>query len=223
MSDSSSPAPEWSNPYAPPAVPFSEPPAAPEPERALEPVKFGPRVGARLLDTGAFFLLQLVVGFFIGILAAIVAAFRDIPMEGFVATVTQAPEWQIWIASLTGSILFQTLLEGWHGCSPGKRLLGFVVLQEDGSPCVPFQALKREIAYFVDSLVFGLVAASRMSEQNRQQRLGDSWARTLVVYRRSVPARILRSDLRFAGVLILALILGGLIVSVPYLLRLAEL
>jgi hypothetical protein len=130
------------------------------------------------------------------------------------------PEWSN--PYVPPSLLFQTICQGWHGCSPGKRMLGIVVLQEDGSPCAPFQALKREIAFFVDSLFFGIVAKLRMSESHLQQRIGDSWARTVVVYRRSAPAHSLRSGLRFATVLFLASAADAAALALPFLFRIAE-
>lgn len=222
MPDSSSSAPEWSNPYAPPAVPFSEPPVAPEPEKALEPVKFGRRACARLLDLGAHIVLGGGVGIFIGTVAVLVAMSRNIPLDDQLQAAIQPEDWATWVAGIVGSLLFQTICEGWHGCSLGKRMLGIVVLQENGSPCTPFQALKREIAFFVDSLFFGIVAASRMSEENRQQRMGDSWAGTVVVFRRSAPARSLRSGSRFAIVLLLALLADAAALAVPFLFQIAR-
>ena len=194
MADALSPTVEADNPYAPPGTQSEAQNAVPSlpPDLPLETVRFWRRAFARLLDLGVHMILGLVAGIALGLFAAVVAALKDVPAEDFLARI-QPATWVEWLTGLAGSILFMTILEGLHGCTPGKMLLGIVVLQEDGRPCSPRQALLRELAYLIDSLFFGAVAAWAMSESPLHQRRGDAWAKTVVVYRRSAPPRSLRS------------------------------
>jgi len=72
----------------------------------------------------------------------------------------------------------------WNGATPGKRLLGLLVLNDDGSPVRWPAALTRNLLRAVDFLPLlyatGLVA---MLVNREFKRLGDLAAGTVVVYR----------------------------------------
>jgi uncharacterized RDD family membrane protein YckC len=72
----------------------------------------------------------------------------------------------------------------WNGATPGKRLLGLMVLNDDGSPVRWSAALTRNLLRAVDFLPMlyatGLVA---MLVNRDFKRLGDLAAGTVVVYR----------------------------------------
>ena len=72
----------------------------------------------------------------------------------------------------------------WNGMTPGKRALGLMVLNDDGSPVRWPAALTRNLLRAVDFLpllyAFGLVA---MLVNRDFKRLGDLAAGTVVVYR----------------------------------------
>lgn len=210
--------PEPPNPYAPPTALDMEPGAAPEPGVPLEPVGFWPRAFARLLDLGVHMILGLVAGVFVGITVGVIAAARGVPFATLWAGV-QPATWMAFLGSLLGSMLYQVILAAGHGSSLGKLLLGIVVIEENGRPCSAVQALKRELAYFVDALFFGLIAASQMSKSPLKQRLGDDWADTVVVRRRSAPRHSLRSGLQFFGVFCLAAAADVVALGLPHLIR----
>jgi uncharacterized RDD family membrane protein YckC len=88
--------------------------------------------------------------------------------------------------SLLGSVVLEAICEGFHGSTPGTLLLSMVVVQEDGSPCRPGSAWIRSIAYFIDSLFFGLIGYFNMPKNPQQQRHGDEWAHTIVCRRSDV-------------------------------------
>jgi uncharacterized RDD family membrane protein YckC len=92
------------------------------------------------------------------------------------------------VIGLMGGALSSTLAEGIGGATLGKALLGLRVRRVDLRPCTLSAALRRAIAYWVDSFVFGLVAYQTMVRSPINQRLGDKWAGTVVVVRRSMPA-----------------------------------
>lgn len=80
-------------------------------------------------------------------------------------------------------VLFEVLA---HGATPGKRALGLVVLNTDGSPVGWAASLTRNLLRVVDFLPFlyalGLVA---MLMTRDFRRLGDIVAGTVVTYRRT--------------------------------------
>lgn len=85
---------------------------------------------------------------------------------------------------LFGSIAFVSyfiLLEGMYGQTPGKMLAGVVVVKEDGSPCTMGASFVRNFLRIIDIIpgfyVVGLVV---MLMSDRNQRIGDSVARTVV-------------------------------------------
>jgi uncharacterized RDD family membrane protein YckC len=213
--------PEPNNPYAPPTVSDLEPGAVLEPTQELEYVGFWRRAGARILDTGVHLALGLVAGVVVGIMTGVVAALRGVPFETLWPQV-QPVNWMSWSSGILGSMLYLVVSTAGHGSSLGKLLLGIVVLEETGRPCTGLQAWKREILYFIDALFFGLIAYQQMSKSQYQQRLGDEWADTVVVHRRSAPKRSLRSGLQFAGVFFFAAFADVLVISLPFAIQLAR-
>jgi uncharacterized RDD family membrane protein YckC len=72
----------------------------------------------------------------------------------------------------------------WNGATPGKRLLGLMVLNDDGSPLRWSAALTRNLLRAVDFLPFLYAGGLAAMLMNRDfKRLGDLAAGTLVVYR----------------------------------------
>ena len=74
------------------------------------------------------------------------------------------------------------LLEGLYGYTPGKYMLGLVVVKSDGSNCTISASLLRNLLWFVDQLpVFNLVAMGLILLTDDNQRVGDLVADTVVV------------------------------------------
>jgi uncharacterized RDD family membrane protein YckC len=92
------------------------------------------------------------------------------------------------VLALLGSIAYHSLCEGISGSTVGKRMLGMVVVREDGNPCDLKAGAIRSFSYLIDSLFFGLVGYLQMNKTPQQQRHGDVWAHTIVVRRASLPA-----------------------------------
>lgn len=222
MSDAQQSFPDLPNPYAPPTASSLEPDAVPRVEVELEPVGFWRRAAARIIDLAFHMMVGLFMGLVVGIVAAVVSGVQGVPFEILYARIEPAT-WVGWVTGVLGSMVYQVIVEGWHGCSAGKILLGIVVLREDARPCTPYQALVREALYFVDSLLFGAIAASQMSQSPLKQRLGDQKANTVVVYRRSAPPQSLRSGLRFVAVNLLAALADAAVLALPYFFRLSNL
>jgi uncharacterized RDD family membrane protein YckC len=171
---------------------------------ALAGVSFWPRVGARVIDSIVHYLVAVSSGFVFGVMLAIVASLRHNPRP---LTLVGRPNGQLTLVffSLVGMIALETICEGVHGSTLGKLLLGFVVVQEDGTPCRVRSAFIRSLAYFVDGLFFGLIAYFAMQKTPQEQRHGDDWAHTIVCRRAQVTSPNLRGFGQFAMVFLLAL------------------
>ena len=78
----------------------------------------------------------------------------------------------------------------WNGATPGKRLLGLMVLNDDGSPVRWAAALTRNLLRAVDFLPFLYATGLAAMLVNRDfKRLGDLAAGTVVVYREGAHRR----------------------------------
>jgi uncharacterized RDD family membrane protein YckC len=163
---------------------------------SLPGVSFWPRAGARIIDTVIHYLIAFGSAFLFGILLAFVAALQHTSARVLFAH-RKLSGGALFVFALLGSIAFEAVCEGLHGSTPGKRLLSMVVVQEDGSPCRFGSACIRELAYFIDSLFFGLIGYFNMQKNPQQQRHGDEWAHTIVCRRSNVAPQNLRGDGQF--------------------------
>jgi uncharacterized RDD family membrane protein YckC len=76
------------------------------------------------------------------------------------------------------------LLEGLYGYTPGKYLLGLVVVRSDGSNCTVGASIVRNLLWIVDALpTANLVAMVLILVTDDNQRVGDLLADTVVVKR----------------------------------------
>lgn len=145
-------------------------------------VGFWPRVFARLIDFAVHFGIVAVSGILVGILAVFIAAVTSQTYQSLIDRLGK-PSAAGFLFSFLGLTGYHTLSEGLSGRSLGKLILGFVVVNEDGSPCTLRAALIRSLSYFVDSLFFGVIGYAGMQRTSTQQRYGDTWAHTLVLYK----------------------------------------
>lgn len=74
------------------------------------------------------------------------------------------------------------------GQTPGKKMRGIKVVKEDGSPCDWGAAWMRRLGLFIDAIVFGFIPGYIIANGHpRHQRLGDQWARTVVINATATP------------------------------------
>ena len=78
-------------------------------------------------------------------------------------------------------VLNNGLLEWVGGTSVGKFLFKVQVVSMDGGPLTPKQALVRNLARFVDNLILFPAGVLALLDSPLRQRLGDKWAKTIVV------------------------------------------
>jgi uncharacterized RDD family membrane protein YckC len=207
----------------PPPVPINiEPPSFggyAERPGEIRGVSFWPRVGARVIDT----IVAAMVGFCAGLVFAFFALVAA-RMSGQPATPMLARQSQggfaVFVFAVLGQLAYHTVCEGLHGSTLGKLALKMVVVQENGTPCRVWPAAIRSLAYFVDTIFFGLVGYLAMKKTPQEQRHGDEWAHTIVCRRSDAPPQSLRGGGRFLAVFFLAtageaaLLMIGLLIQV---------
>lgn len=139
----------------------------------------GKRAGAFAIDYIAVIVINMFVGFVIGLVVGVVmrgsgmAADQIAGIGSLTATVVALPV----------PLLYFAIPEWKWGATPGKALLGLRVVREDGGPIGFGQALGRNVALVVDMILFGLVAFLAMRSSALHQRFGDQWAKTAVIAR----------------------------------------
>jgi len=85
---------------------------------------------------------------------------------------------------VAATLVYGFLLEGLYGYTPGKYLLGLVVVKSDGSNCTVGASILRNLLWTVDALpTANLVAMVLMLGTDENQRVGDLVADTVVVKR----------------------------------------
>ena len=89
--------------------------------------------------------------------------------------------WSVGLLSFAFYIAYYTYLEGTRGQTIGKMITKIKVVREDGTPIEMEQAFKRNILRVIDGLLAYLIGAILIWRSDKQQRLWDSVAKTVVV------------------------------------------
>ena len=142
---------------------------------------------------------------------ALVAIAARSPVEPLMSRL-DAPAFVGYASAVIASIAYYTICEGIHGSTVGKIAFGLTVVADSGAPCGIRAAFVRTLGFFVDAAFFAVPAWAAMRESPVRQRLGDHWAHTRVVRRRSLRPEARNSLGRFLG----ALVVGGLAYSAIY-------
>jgi uncharacterized RDD family membrane protein YckC len=109
--------------------------------------------------------------------------------------------------------VYYAIFEAIFGATPGKLILHMRVVMTDGRPVTLWAAIVRGVVRIVpDAILSGVPAWLSMRKSPQQQRLGDRWARTVVVDSRDPGIRSPWVVGRFASAA-----LAALVVSVPVL------
>ncbi len=169
-------APDW---YAPPPSPPGPHDAPLEGEReTAKYARIGIRIVGRIIDALAEYAMAFAGLFVVGVFEGMSG--RHLAPEGaFAAFVSQT-----FLA-----LAYEVIAEWTAGATLGKAVLGLRVRSSDLAPCTLRGAIVRNIGYYVDGLFFGAIAYGSMSKSPQQQRLGDKWGRTVVIYGASVRPR----------------------------------
>ncbi len=138
---------------------------------------FGIRALARVLDIVYVWSITIVAGITVGVGSLLL---------GFELNLDSHPAVD-WIAGFVATLTFHAICEGGFGATPGKLVCGLRVVDEKGHRTDIPAGFIRSMAYFVDALFFGLVAYSQMNSSPMNQRFGDQWAGTVVVFAKDLP------------------------------------
>lgn len=187
----------------------------------LEGVGFWLRALGRVIDLAVHMVVAILVGVAAAIVAIVSAALQGIPANEALAPISTTPV-SAYVASMLGAAALHVVSEGLHGSTVGKRLCGLSVISDSGGPAGLVGALKRTVAFYVDALFFGFVAARKMSESPRRQRIGDIWGQTMVVRIADLDPGARRSSLRFVTVALAGMAADGLVMFAELVSRLAR-
>ena len=78
-------------------------------------------------------------------------------------------------------IIYFPIVESIRGQTLGKLILGLRVVTKNGHPISFGQAFKRHLVDAIDFFFFGIVAFITIKNTPDHQRVGDLWAKTLVI------------------------------------------
>jgi uncharacterized RDD family membrane protein YckC len=93
-------------------------------------------------------------------------------------TLSDEPEsWWIFI----GWLIYFPIIESIRGQTLGKMILGLRVVTKSGNQISFGQAFKRHLLDMFDFMFFGVVAFITITNTPDHQRLGDLWAKTIVI------------------------------------------
>jgi len=121
-----------------------------------------------LARIGAFILDVIIIGFAFGLIVGITAIVSD-TLAFLMASL-----------SAVGFFAYFIYMEGTYGQTLGKRLLGIVVVMEDGSPCDMRASAIRNLLRIVDGAFGYLVGLVVILLTDDDQRVGDLVGDTVV-------------------------------------------
>jgi len=145
-------------------------------------------IGNRFLAVAIDHFIQYVS---IGIIAWIFLSAAGIGSRaGMIEEIEQeAPKWMIGVMIIIVFLLFAgyfVFFEWlWNGQTPGKRLLKLRVIREDGRPITLWEAIARNLLRVLDALPIYSVGLIVIFLSNRDQRVGDIFAGTVVIRERT--------------------------------------
>jgi uncharacterized RDD family membrane protein YckC len=87
----------------------------------------------------------------------------------------------LWLVAAAVSIAYFPYMEATQGATFGKKALGLRVVREDGSPIGWGEAIIRFLLRIVDGFFFYLVGLICILVTDKQQRVGDLVAKTIVI------------------------------------------
>lgn len=147
--------------------------------------------------------LAIAIDHFIQYLTIFLAAWFFLSIAGYTSSdvvdapetlLTEAPKWTIAILIILLFLVFAgyfVLFEWlWNGQTPGKRLLKLRVIRDDGRPVTLWESIARNLLRICDAapgfvLPVYSIGLITIFMSNRDQRVGDIFAGTVVIRERS--------------------------------------
>ena len=146
-------------------------------------------IGNRFIACAIDHAIQVLAIGLIAIASVVLASFSFIEQ-----TVSGAPKWVIAVMIILLFLIFAGYFAFfewiWNGQTPGKRWLKLRVIREDGRPITFWEAAVRNLLRSLDMmpLPFYSVGLISVFSSNRDQRIGDMVAGTVVVREREAEA-----------------------------------
>jgi uncharacterized RDD family membrane protein YckC len=147
---------------------------------------FGRRALAKVIDAAILNIVEFAAVMVAMIVFTIVGTVMGIPYDTLTRRF-QTTTFFSFVVATVAMILYFTLFEWLSGTTPGKRLLGLVVVTEEVERCALGAAVKRNLVLLPETLAWGIPAFLSIRDSARGQRHGDRWAGTIVPRRESVP------------------------------------
>jgi uncharacterized RDD family membrane protein YckC len=141
-------------------------------------------IGSRFLALAIDSLLQLIIGIIVLLISLMLILVLGNFFKNFGVAVTVL----ILYCLYWGYFAFFEII--WNGQTPGKRMVRIRVIKESGRPITPLEAIGRNIMRAIDMLpgVFYVVGLICMMLNNRNKRLGDFVAGTVLVHENKIEA-----------------------------------
>jgi uncharacterized RDD family membrane protein YckC len=186
--------------------------------RALDSAGFWIRAAARFIDWLVLGIVGITVGFLFAVIAVALESITGRASSDVIESLQQT-SFIGWIGSVIATLAYHSLFEGVAGSTVGKRMLGLQVIAMDGTPVRFVQGVRRSLAFLFDALFFGAIAAGEMNNSPEKQRIGDRWAGTRVVRRRSLPVELHPPTLQYVAALVAAVEVAWLLTAVTQVLE----
>lgn len=151
-------------------------------------------IGNRFLAVVVDHLIQFATIFLVAWIVLSATNFgQTIQTEGLATLFGEMPKWTLAILIIVLFLIFAGYFVAfewiWNGQTPGKRLMKLRVIREDGRPITFWEALARNLLRLFDTfpgfvIPIYSVGLITIFMSNRDQRLGDLFAGTVVVRER---------------------------------------
>ncbi|MBN1896277.1 MAG: RDD family protein [Candidatus Aenigmarchaeota archaeon] len=137
------------------------------------------RIVAVVIDSVILAVVMFVLSLPLGAQAMMMSAF-DVT-NPLAATQMAASSMLLSILSLLIGLGYFVYFEGTTGQTIGKKIVNIKVVREDGKPMTYMDALLRTILRVVDGIALYLIGLIVVLSSEKNQRIGDMAAKTIVV------------------------------------------
>ncbi len=167
------------------------------------------RFGAQVIDLVVHYVAWLISGVIVGGVIGFILAAGGQSADAISAKFSQTSAFG-YVFSLLGYVAYHSICESMHGATLGKLICGLGVRTEDGKQASIGAAIIRSLGFYVDGMFFGAIGYFTMKGSPLQQRLGDKWAKTVVIQRSKFPQVQWPSAGVFVGAFLLGMAADGL-------------
>ena len=187
-------------------------------DKGLSGAGYVRRAAAKVIDFILLNVAEFLAMILFAVVVLVIAAARETPSE-LVAARLDRVTFSSLVLGVVATVSYFTLFEWLWGTTPGKRLVGLVVIAEDMTRCSFLAALKRNLALLLEMLCGTIPAALAINGSARAQRHGDRWAGTVVPRRESVAPALVGTPVSFLLALLAVLSMTGVTMALSVCLK----